>query len=239
MNPLTSHGISSVYHCAPLHYLLFIARSGALLSKTALLRGGYTPTHFRSSSHNQDKSRGFADYVHLTVDEFTPIASAKLKRGFPHFTVKIPSEDLNAVSFDLCRYNIAKTRYLRRGEKPGPEPSEANGFYYGDIQVPIARSTTHQVALLNANYLRHMIEVLVPDCLRLSQQAILLFHSNTELRLASELLVPFEISWGIALAPAASHYVENPNHTRTVLAFLQRASLDPDWKGNGLEFDRV
>lgn len=34
MNALAAHGIESVFHYAPLHYLLFIARSKALLAKT-------------------------------------------------------------------------------------------------------------------------------------------------------------------------------------------------------------
>jgi len=75
-------GVRALYHYAPLHYLPFIARSAALLSKLGLRREGFPEKHFRSTSYRQDMARGFERFVHLTIDPHPPILQAKLKRGF-------------------------------------------------------------------------------------------------------------------------------------------------------------
>jgi hypothetical protein len=110
-------------------------------SKLELAKRGYDIWHFRRTSRRQDELRGFADYVHLTLNALPPILRAKLTAGFPHFEVRIPAEAIAASDVHLCRYNIAKCRYLRRDGKSGPEESSANGRYFNGKQLPIAATT--------------------------------------------------------------------------------------------------
>src|ERR1700720_2235867 len=66
---LSNHGVRLVYHCAPLHYLPFIARSRAVLSKPSLQKAGFGPSHLRPMSRDLDVERGFGSYAHLTLDD--------------------------------------------------------------------------------------------------------------------------------------------------------------------------
>jgi hypothetical protein len=239
MNALTAHGIESVFHYAPLHYLVFIARSKALLAKAELTRRGYAASHFRSTSQRQDVTRGFEDFVHLTLEGFPPIFAAKLKRGFPHFTIRVPAAALDGVKFDLCRYNIAKMRYLRRRHKLGPKECSANGFYRGKMQVPIARGNVQCQALLKANHGRNMIEVLVSRSFSLPEQTSLFLHSSADFSVASELLAALGLSWDCKLAPQGHCYTANASYRRRVTDFLERCAADKHWMGDGLDFDRL
>ena len=111
--------IEFVSHHASLHYLPFIARSRALKSKPRLRDEGFDNSHFRSLSSRSDVNRGFGDYAFLTLALQPRIVQAKLKKGFPHITFLVPISAFEEIHFDLCRYNVAMTRYLRRDGKPG------------------------------------------------------------------------------------------------------------------------
>lgn len=238
MNVLYEHGILSAFHYAPLHYLAFITRAKALYSKTELGRLGFSDTHFRSTSRQQDAVRGFANYVHLTLQEFPPIVAAKLKRGFPHFTIEVPTQNLREAEYDLCRYNIAKTRYLRRGDKAGVNPGQENGFYHGRMQIPIARGPHQQNALLEANYGKNMIELLVPNRMHLPEQTKLHFHHRADLQMAVDLLEK-QLPWVCVMAAPNHQYSPDKKHFQSVQAFFKHTLDNPNWRGNGLEFDRL
>jgi hypothetical protein len=90
MGVLAAEGIETVHHYAPLHYLPFIARSEAILSKPSLKKNGFGSTHLRSMSKKQDVARGFGDYAHLTLDPEPQILKAKLAAGFPHLAINVP-----------------------------------------------------------------------------------------------------------------------------------------------------
>jgi hypothetical protein len=119
MSVLSANGIKSVQHYAPLHYLPFIARSRALLSKPSLDAAGFRSTHLRSMSRAQDVARGFGGYAHMTIDRQPRILKAKLGAGFPHFAVNVPVASVDAKTYSLCRFNVAMTRRLKRGRKRG------------------------------------------------------------------------------------------------------------------------
>lgn len=229
-------GVTEVFHYAPLHYLLFIARSEALLSKTGLLRMGYSPTHFRRTSQRQDQQRGFADYVHLTLRESPPILRAKLDRGFPHFEFRIPVQHLERQTIHLCRYNIARSRYLRRPGKAGPPEDARNGRYHGGKQLPTAETAPECAALLAANK-SGTIEVLVPHKLGLPEDTRLVFFSPDDLKLARTLLRSIRRGWQCELS--ATKYSPNPHHSAEARLFLTRAFAEPSWRGDGLDFDTL
>ncbi len=233
---LTAGVVTSVFHYAPLHYLLFIARSKALFSKVELRRLGYDPSHFRRTSRRPDEARGFSNYVHLTLSQFPPILEAKLSAGFPHFEIRIPAKDLEQRDFHLCRFNIARSRYLRRQGKVGPPENRVNGRYYGDKQLPTAETTEECRALLAENLGRRMIEVLVPIRLPLPDDTTLIFFNPEDLKVANDALRSVRLDWNLQLANGAS-YTRDAQHVANVQRFLRTAEADASWRGDGLDFD--
>jgi hypothetical protein len=235
---LTSRAIAHAYHYAPLHYLPFIARCGALLSKRRLQAAGHNISHFRSTSRRQDEERGFADYVHLMLTQFPPILLSKISRGFPHFEIQITSASLEQRVFHLCRYNIAKSRYLKRPGATAPVECAANGWYHGNKQLPTAEGPEECAALLEASAGNSVIEILVPSMLRLDRDTTLLFFSSEERALAQEVLRDANITWKLELTETTS-YAAKRERFRSVREFIRRASADSAWFGDGLEFDRL
>jgi hypothetical protein len=235
---LAQFGVSRIYHYAPLHYLPFIARRGALLSKTELRRLGFRDSHFRTTSRAQDEQRGFARYVHLTLDAHPPILLAKLEGGFPHFEVAIPAARFDALDYSLCRFNIAKTRYLRGGRQEPPE-CDQNGRYYGDMRLPIATTLEERKALLRHNYGKNMIEVLVPEQLPLVEGTAFRFFDDDDLACARQVLHDLSVEIYRLERDARLQYGPSAQHREAVRQVLLRAVADPSWLGSGLEFDRV
>jgi|GEM_PF-2353322 len=239
MTILQQADIGQVYHYTPLHYLPFIARAGILLSKPAIAQEGFPARHIRSMSSKQDVARGFAPYVHLTLDPCPPILKAKLQAGFPHLKLAIPASVIDAVEFSLCRYNVAMTRYLRKDGKPGFPESPTNGFYYDGQQVPVARLPEHKAAMLQSHYGRGtMIEVLVPDRLQLPAETTVVCFSEQDQNIAQHALTATQCGWECVLDNSMG-YIPNLQHSQAVRTFLDRALAEPDWRGDGLEFDRV
>jgi hypothetical protein len=93
MPVLTDHQVNAVHHYAPLHYLIFVARSQSILSKPSLYKAGFTTSHLRSMSHGLDEARGFGGYSHLTIDPKPRILRAKLAAGFPHIAINVPASE--------------------------------------------------------------------------------------------------------------------------------------------------
>jgi hypothetical protein len=235
---LSQFGITTICHYAPLHYLPFIARRGALLSKAELRRKGFADTHLRSTSSAQDERRGFSDYVHLTLDAHPPILRAKLARGFPHFEVAIPAPHFAGLEYLLCRFNIAKTRYFR-GAKREPPECDKNGHYYEEMRLPVAMTEAEREALLRLNYGQQMIEVLVRDQMPLGEGTSFRFFSHEDLASATQVLQAVDIATYALQIDEQLQYSPSPNYRQAVAQALARAVSDPAWLGSGLEFDRV
>lgn len=240
MNILEAAGIAEVFHYTPLHYLPFIARIEALLSKPAIRAHGFSETHFRSKSHRHDIARGFGSYSFLTLHSAPPILRAKLSAGFPHISISIPVTAVDNVPFDLCRFNVAMTRRLRREGKPGFAESSTNGRYYGDLQIPIAKSNPDKAAML-ARYAGtdSMIEVLVPGELRLPTDTSVICFSRPDYNLAADVLSAASVKWRLTLRAPPSEYVRSSSYARSVETFVTKAVASPGWSGDPLEFDRV
>jgi hypothetical protein len=235
---LRKYGVVAAYHYAPLHYLPFIARTGALLSKADLRKLGFKDSHFRSTSRKQDEERGFARYVHLTLDAHPPILRAKLAGGFPHFEVAIPAVEFDNFDYLLCRFNIAKTRYFR-GARQEPPESEKNGRYYPGLRLPVAVSSRERQALLSRCYGHDMIELLVMDRIALCKGTTFRFFDKADLAFAQEVLKTLDVGAYDIEQDAALSYEPLPQYRAAVQAALKRALSDKTWLGDGLEFDRV
>lgn len=240
LSVLKANGINFVHHYAPLHYLPFIARSRVLMCKPSLAQEGFGPKHLRSKSSKQDQARGFGKYAFLTLDEKARILKAKLQAGFPHIGIKIPSEAVETTEYSLCRYNVAMTRYLRRGESPGFEESASNGRYYGKQQIPVARTQSDKLTLLQTHLPKKtMIEVLIDGDLPLPDETEIICFSLNDKELADSTLEILGRPWATRVIPPPGPYQRSNQYVSEVVEFIAQAIKDEHWRGNGLEFDRV
>lgn len=239
MGILKDEGVDYVSHYTPLHYLPFIARDQALLSKPSLCSRGFGKTHLRSKSSVHDVARGFGRYAFLTIEQRPRITRAKLRAGFPHVGITIPAEAVEATTFDLCRYNVAMTRQLRRNGASGWPESTSNGRYYGSHQIPVARTATEKTALLQAHLNKNMIEVLVHGDVKLPDSTYVTTYSDADQKIAAHILASVECPWTVRLAPVSDRYTARKQYADQVDEFIKKALSDPLWRGNGLEFDRV
>jgi len=122
--------------------------------------------------------------------------------------------------------------------KTGFTASEANGQYHGEKQIPTAETIAECNDLLTHNLERNMIEVLVPRKLELPTNTRLIFFSPTDRELADELLQPLKLGWQCQLAKDTTYNAETRCMAKVRL-FLDHAIADPQWRGDGLDFDNV
>ena len=239
MGVLQDQGVTWVHHYAPLHYLPFIARARALLSKPSLQRAGFTTSHLRSKSSKHDILRGFGDYAFLTLDSQPRILRAKLAAGFPHIAIAVPAVAVENSTYSLCRFNVAMTRFLRRNGKPGFPESATNGRYYDDHHIPVARTVTDKNAMLSKHLANTMIEVLIHGDLILPDETVVHCYANADASIARRVLTETQRPWIIDLSAPPSNYPRSNMYANAVDDFIRTALANPDWRGNGLEFDRV
>lgn len=236
---LSGFGVEKLYHITPLHYFPFIARSEALLSRSELKAAGYPDSHFRRTSHRADAARGFGDRIYFSPLQSPPILLAKLGRGFPHLRLEVPLVSFADVSFDLCRFAVARTWYLRRDGKPGPEPSASNGKYYGTRQLPVARTFEDMRAMLDKHLRKgDPIEVQVRDRLLLPKDTCVTCFSSVDLSTLQLVARQIDIKWSLKLANEQA-YSADRTHQTMVAQFVRDALADCNWRGNGLDFDRL
>ena len=237
MSILIERGIEQIFHVIPLHYLPFIVRSKSLKPKPYLINEGFTTSHFRSKSKHLDEQRGFGDYLHLSSISEPPILEAKLGAGFPHLSLSISVKYLKNIKFDLCRYNIAMTRKLRRGDSAGFNESPENGYYFGDMQIPIARSDQQKSDLILSNPNR-MLELLSKDLVPLGESTSLHVFNSDDRKTVDEVLQKLGCNWTVQVNNALN-YTARDQYRDSCNNFIKTCLNNPDWKGNGLEFDKV
>jgi hypothetical protein len=240
MGTLSANGVETVQHYAPLHYLPFIARSRAILSKPSLDVAGFKSSHLRSMSRGQDVARGFGSYAHMTLDRQPRILKAKLGAGFPHLALNVPVASIEATTFSLCRFNVAMTRYLRRGKKRGAPESKTNGRYYLGHQIPVARTEEDKTAMLAEHLpLGTMIEVLIHGDLNLPDDTTVTCYSEQDAKIACAVLSQLQCPWNVEISVPPGDYPRSEAHSKSVDDFIAQALANPEWRGNGLEFDRL
>lgn len=235
---LKTYGIQSVYHYLPLHYLPYIVRTGRLMSKTKLVEHGFDMNHFRTTSKRQDVLRGFETYIHLTSHQCPPILQAKLRGGFPHVAFEINADDIEKVDYEVCRFNIAKTRYFR-GAKQEPQASLENGRYYEKKLLPVARTAEEKRALLQRISNGQMVEILVSHEFVLPESTIVTIFDEADRALVERILRAIGIDLNVSVSSVSLDYPRNPNSVSEIEAFIEEVLMDPSWRGNGMEYDRV
>lgn len=238
LSELRQANVAHIYHVVPTHYLPLILRDGVLRSKESLLQAGYNESHFRSTSHRQDRERGFGNVVHCTTAPNPPILTAKLARGFPHVRFAFPIDTVPA-DHEISRFNIARGRYLRSGNSPLPENAR-NGRYHGAYELPVARTAEERAALLRAaDVHRDMLEVLIPNHFPLPDTAQVQCFSEWDINLVRTVLNQVSSNLETVEDRTGHTYPIHEVFRSQVAAFVENALADPDWKGNGLDFDRL
>lgn len=168
------------------------------------------------------------------------IVKAKLKGGFPHIEFLIPVHSFNGLRFDLCRYNVAMSRRLTTSPKGGFKPDGTNGKYYGNKQLPIARNHEDKKLLLDTHYPSGtMIEVLVPNTFHLPDDTQIACYHQADLALAENIIQSIGVPWKLSQKPPPGSYNRKPQYVLKVQNFIERSLEDPNWRGNGLEYDQV
>jgi hypothetical protein len=240
MGILSDQGIADVRHYAPLHYLPFIARSKSLMCKPSLATAGFKTNHYRSMSNGQDVARGFGGYAHLTLDHKPRILRAKLAAGFPHIAISVPVAAVDGADTSLCRFNVAMTRKLKRGAKPGHVESNRNGKYYNGHEIPIGRSPAEKLAILSDPLnAQTMIEVLVHGDLPLPDDTKIICYSDADAVAALNVLAQLGCPWVVEVQTPPGYYPRSAVHSKSVTDFVAQALADQSWRGNGLEFDKL
>jgi hypothetical protein len=240
MGALDAFGVDAVNHYTPLHYLPFIGRARSLLGKPSLAQRGFSSQHLRSMSSRQDVARGFGEYAFLTLDSKARILQAKLEAGFRHIGIRVPSSVFNGLQFGLCRYNVAMTRFLRRDGKTGFPESASNGRYYGDQQIPIAKTEADQRSMLEAHLQSGtMIEVLVSGDVPLPPATTVVAFSVEDAGIAQDVVSRLNLQWRVFVEQPPGPYNRRSDHVRNVSDFIAQALENANWRGNGLEFDRI
>jgi hypothetical protein len=165
---------------------------------------------------------------------------AKLAAGFPHIAINIPASEIDAVSFSLCRFNVAMTRQLRRDGNEGFPESETNGRYYAGHQIPIARTDADKSTMLQKHLQEStMIEVLVHGDFNLSDETSITCFAEEDAVIAAQILRSLGCKWKVKVEDPPGPYPRDSTHVTAVTAFIVQAEGDPNWRGNGLEFDRL
>ena len=131
-------------------------------------------------------------------------------------------------------------RYLRRKGSTSLEESATNGRYYGEMQIPIARQPADQQCLLEKHVPKGtMIEVLVRNEFELPDDTEVICYHDDDKILADEILASVRFPWGITVQDTPGEYKRDERYAAAVSEFIRCSIADPNWTGNGLEFDRV
>ena len=84
-----------------------------------------------------------------------------------------------------------------------------------------------------------MIEVLISGDLVLPEETRITCFSEADAGIAQDIVNQLEPRWDVALGEPPGPYGRRHNYADAVREFIDRALADPNWRGNGLEFDRV
>ena len=84
-----------------------------------------------------------------------------------------------------------------------------------------------------------MIEVLIHGDLKLPDDTSVICYSDEDAKIARNILEQIGCPWKVELSALVGDYPRSPLHARSVDDFISQAMKDPDWRGNGLEFDRL
>ena len=84
-----------------------------------------------------------------------------------------------------------------------------------------------------------MMDFVVEHEFILPDDSQLFYYHKEALNLAKSIAGHIEIPWQIKLQPPPGDYNFSFEYASAVEEFINQALLDPNWKGDGLGFDRV
>jgi len=129
------------------------------------------------------------------------------------------------------------SRQLRRAGSTGFKERPENGYYYGNLQIPVARTPVEHHQLIQARRGK-MLEVLVKSPISLPDDTCVSVFCADDRESAANILEKLNSTWGVSQTNGLG-YAALPEYSRSINQFIDTALEDRDWKGNGLEFDRV
>lgn len=131
------------------------------------------------------------------------------------------------------------TRTLRKNGKPGYPENSANGRYYEHLQIPVARLNGDKKALMERHKGNREIEALVHGDLILPHQTEIFCYSSPDTEIARHVLLKARAEWNVSIVPPAGPYPRKSEYVNAVTSFIERAHSDAEWRGDGLDFDKV
>ncbi len=84
-----------------------------------------------------------------------------------------------------------------------------------------------------------MMEVLTYDELNLPADTKVVVYSQADGTIAEKVLNVLNVPWSIVLTDAPGEYHRRQDYAAAVSDFIDKALADEEWRGDGLEFDRV
>jgi hypothetical protein len=84
-----------------------------------------------------------------------------------------------------------------------------------------------------------MIEVLVHGDFALSDKTSIVCFAEEDATIARQTLASLHRKWAVNVEKPPGPYPRDGKHVAAVTAFIRQAEDDPNWRGNGLEFDRL
>lgn len=84
-----------------------------------------------------------------------------------------------------------------------------------------------------------MIEVLVHGDLILPDRTEIVCFSDADAKAAEGVLSKVEAPWNVTSSAPPGPYPRDPKHVEAITTFIDQALAEPEWRGNGLEFDRL
>jgi len=84
-----------------------------------------------------------------------------------------------------------------------------------------------------------MIEVLVHGDLVLPDRTEIGCFSDADAKIAQQVLSEVGAPWNVTSIASPGPYPRNAKHVEAITTFIDQALAELDWRGNGLEFDRL
>ena len=197
MPVLTDCQVDAVYHYAPLHYLIFIARSQSILNRSFPSEGRlYVQSSEVDVAWLLDAVRGFGSYAQLTIDAQPRILRAKACCWLPSHRSQHSCSEIDALRSSLCRFNVAMTLRLKHEGKDGFPESKPTAVTMHGLQIPIARTEADKSTMLKKHLQENtMIEVLVHGDFGLSSETSIICFAKRGSTIARQILSSLDCKW--------------------------------------------
>jgi len=178
--------------------------------------------------------RGFGNVVFCATQERFELLEAKLKRGFPHYLIEIPTKQIDHCKYLLCRYNIAKSR-VARDSKRKPVLDAKCERYASGLSLPVAIDDEEKFAMLR-KWARHTVVLIEGEISLELGVRVIAFSEEDEAMLMS---IKKQTGSDLQIDRSDRPYRRCPKYVSQIGRFIESAIEEPDWRGSGLNYDNL